>query len=482
MCTNAETIAIEDSYFIVGQGRQRLFNGLNMVCKSSAYGYVYPLSPADYQKLSHSGINLLRFGIFWTAIEPEPGVFDDAYLRRVKEQLEYAHKAGISFFLDFHQDLYGVAFGPEAPSWADGAPAWATITDGLPHIAGDLWSDAYLISPALNRAFEHFWNNDPVCGLGLQEHYARMLRHTAKFFRGMPGLLGYDLWNEPYPGPAGQEALNEVMGQLPGAVDLSREEEKARLMAGLTDMDVYRGLAEAISRHTMPFEQKRLMAFYERSAEAIHEEDPHAFVFTEPCYFTNLGVPSGIGGLSVPGQVFAPHGYDIVVDTGHDDLFNPGRVELIFRRHKETGERLGIPTVIGEWGAFGGRPGNEEAGTQMISILEKNLWSHTYWCWTEDIASLPEWRLLVRAYPVAVAGRLRSYHWDGNAFEMEYDAVPGVTEIFVPGLAKREWETDIPQGNADVEAEGWNDTGHGILHITTEKTQRMQIRIHMSGD
>lgn len=77
--------------------------------------------------------------------------------------MEYAHKAGISFFLDFHQDLYGVAFGLDAPFWADGAPAWATITDGLPHVAGDLWSGAYLISPALNRAFEHFWNNDPLC-------------------------------------------------------------------------------------------------------------------------------------------------------------------------------------------------------------------------------------------------------------------------------------------------------------------------------
>lgn len=65
-----------------------------------------------------------------------------------------------------------------------------------------------------------------------------------------------------------------MMGQLPVAVDLSQE-EKAWLMAGLTDMGVYRGLAEAISRHTIPFGQKRLMVFYERSAGDIHEEDPN---------------------------------------------------------------------------------------------------------------------------------------------------------------------------------------------------------------
>lgn len=477
MCASVDRITASKGCFSDGQGRQRLFNGLNLVCKSSDSGYVYPLAPDDYRQLAHSGINLLRFGVFWAAVEPEPGVFDGAYLQRVKEQLEYAHQAGLSFFLDFHQDLYGVSFGPGEPAWADGAPVWAAVTDGLPHVTGDLWSDAYLISPALNRAFQHFWNNDPVCGLGLQEHFVEMLRHTVRFFKGMPGLLGYDLWNEPYPGPAGQEALGRVMEQLPGPANLEQDGEKARLIAGLTDMDFYRGLTEIIARHTMPFEQERLTAFYERAARAVSGEDPQALLFTEPCYFTNLGAPSGLGKLSVPGQVFAPHGYDLIVDTGHDDLFDPRRVELIFQRHKETGERLGVPTIVGEWGAFGGRPGNEAAGAQMMDIIERNLWSHTYWCWEEDIVSHPEWRQLVRAYPAAVAGRLRSYHWDGGAFTMEYDAVPGTTEIFIPGLAAHEWRTDFMQGDGTVEAERWEDTGHGVLLVTADRAQRVRLRV-----
>lgn len=124
MCAAIERITTSKGYFRDGQDRQRLFNGLNMVCKSAGSGYFYPLGLDDYRQISHSGINILRFGVFWAAVEPEPGVFDDAYLQRVKEQLEYAHKAGLSFFLDFHQDLYGVSFGPGEPSWADGAPAW----------------------------------------------------------------------------------------------------------------------------------------------------------------------------------------------------------------------------------------------------------------------------------------------------------------------------------------------------------------------
>lgn len=469
MCGNIEKITTGNSGFIDGQGRQRLFNGLNMVCKDPALGFVYPLNISDYQRLSHSGINILRFGIYWAAIEPEPGIFDEAYLQKVKEQLGYASKAGLFFFLDFHQDLYGFSFG-------GGAPAWAEITDSLPHITGDLWSDAYLISPAVNRAFEHFWSNDPICGMGLQDHFLQMVQHTVQFFSGTPGLLGYDLWNEPYPGPVGQIALNEVMEQLPGSANLEQDAEKAQLIAGLTDMTFYRGLTEVISKHTIPFERDSLMPFYERVAETVRAADSRALLFTEPCYFTNLGAPSGIERLNVPGQVFAPHGYDLIVDTGHDDLYDPRRIELIFQRHKETGGRLGVPTFIGEWGAFEGRPGNEQAGAQMMAIIEQNLWSHTYWSWAEDIVSRPEWGQLVRAYPMAVAGELRSYHWDGSSFEMEYDAVPGMTEVFIPSLARGEWETKIIQGTGAVDAELWKDTGHGVLRIITENAQRMRFR------
>ena len=56
-----------------------------------------------------------------------------------------------------------------------------------------------------------------------------------------------------------------------------------------------------------------------------------------------------------------------------------------------------------------------------------------------------------------------------------------MTDVFIPGLAEREWETDIQQGNADVDVERWKDTGHGILRITTERAQRMQIRIHLQS-
>jgi endoglycosylceramidase len=59
----------------------------------------------------------------------------------------------------------------------------------------------YLTMPALNRAYDHFWANDPGPeDIGLVDSYAAAYRHFASRFKSMPGLLGYDLMNEPWPG------------------------------------------------------------------------------------------------------------------------------------------------------------------------------------------------------------------------------------------------------------------------------------------
>ena len=53
--------------------------------------------------------------------------------------------------------------------------------------------------PALNRAFDHSSAND-VAGFSSQIRYAAAWRHVAVRFRKKPGVLGYDILNEPWPG------------------------------------------------------------------------------------------------------------------------------------------------------------------------------------------------------------------------------------------------------------------------------------------
>jgi endoglycosylceramidase len=65
--------------------------------------------------------------------------------------------------------------------------------------------------PALQRAFDHFWANDPgPGGVGLQDRYPAAWAHVAGRFRATPSVLGYELLNEPWPGTLWAQCANPV--------------------------------------------------------------------------------------------------------------------------------------------------------------------------------------------------------------------------------------------------------------------------------
>src|SRR3954452_11635403 len=179
------------------QGRVLLPHGLNLVNK------LKPYAPAgtgfgddDARFLARNGLNVVRLGVVYTAVEAQPGVYDDAYLASIAKTVATLGKHGVYSLLDFHQDQYNERFQGE------GFPDWAVQDDGLPAQPKTGFPGNYLAMPALNRAFQHFWDNDRgPGGVGLQDRYATAWRHVAARFRGERVLLGYDLFNEPWPGP-----------------------------------------------------------------------------------------------------------------------------------------------------------------------------------------------------------------------------------------------------------------------------------------
>lgn len=146
-----ERIYVKDRNFTDKIGRTRIFHGVNMVCKDKSKGYIDKWNRFDFEELSQLGFNLVRLGIFWDGLEPEPNKYDDSYLGKIEALLDLCAEYSIYVLLDMHQDLYGVRY-------SDGAPEWATFTDGLPEPEkGFVWSDAYLTSEAIQHAFDHFW-------------------------------------------------------------------------------------------------------------------------------------------------------------------------------------------------------------------------------------------------------------------------------------------------------------------------------------
>ena len=74
---------------------------------------------ADGAFLAANGLSAVRVGIIWKALEPEPGVFNDAYLASIESTVNMLGSHGIVSLLDFHQDMYNERFqGEGAPDWA----------------------------------------------------------------------------------------------------------------------------------------------------------------------------------------------------------------------------------------------------------------------------------------------------------------------------------------------------------------------------
>jgi hypothetical protein len=203
-------IRIKGDCFVDHEGNQILFNGVNYVCKDPGQGYLFPAPERVFRRFREQGFNLIRLGIFWDGVEPQPGVYDHDYLQRVKDVIELARQNGLYVMLDMHQDLF-------SRKWGDGAPLWATLDEGAPHPEScTMWYDAYLQSEAIIRAADNFWENAPAAdGVGLGVDVSDVMRAYQE-----------------------QDVLRILFGEVPGAVIQIQDADFDYLDAELLLQDV----------------------------------------------------------------------------------------------------------------------------------------------------------------------------------------------------------------------------------------------------
>ncbi|MBQ0168004.1 MAG: MFS transporter [Treponema sp.] len=358
--------------FITADGKQVTLQGVNMVCKDRALNHIGPYDDDAFALLASLKMNVVRLGIFWESVEPEPGIYDDAYLAEIDTIVARAKKHGICVYLDMHQDLFSSMF-------EDGAPEWATITDGKDHVRNALWSESYLLSGAVQAAFDNFWANTAAKdGVGLQDHFINAWTHIAAHYADEPYVIGYDFFNEPFPGSSVTQILPVI-----AAID-------EKLNSGTAcEADLFEAIS-GIETVSGAFEELQLNPFYEKIVRAVRKADPECLVFFETSYFCNAAVPSHIklvsadDGSILKNQVYAPHGYDIFVDTENYDNPDTSRVDLIFGTHAQTAEKLGLPLLIGEWGCYPHATENQLSQARHLKELFKALGaSDTYFDYSQ---------------------------------------------------------------------------------------------------
>jgi endoglycosylceramidase len=462
-CTNkekvqtSEFISIEGQKFVDTNGRQIIFSGINFISKNSNEKYMPLQNQETFEDFNKWGFNCIRLGIIWDGLEPEPGKYNEEYLLEIDKRIQWATDNGIYVFLDMHQDLYGAKF-------SDGAPDWATIDEGKEHYSGAVWSDSYMISPAVQTAFDNFWKNTPASdGVGLQDHYANLWKHIALRYANNTTVIGYDIMNEPFLGSSANEimprmlgAYAQVMVEVTGLAPPTAEElqamwgdEKSRLKALelVATKERYSKVVDAVYELNADFEKNMLQPMYQKMADAIREVDQKHILFFNHSYFANTGVSSALeptklaDGTTDPLIAYAAHGYDLVVDT--KEVENPSyeRVEFIFERINETGKRMNVPVLVGEWGAFHGKSSKMvETARHVVNLFEGYNFSNTYWAFYDDVDKHPYFKnAIIRPYPQHISGELVSYDYDFETGDFtcvwnEKEISNAPTVIYVPNL------------------------------------------------
>ncbi len=154
----------------------------------------------DASQMRGFGYDSVRLAVSWSLLEPSPGHIDPTYIERIAQVVGWLRAQGLYSIIDMHQDAWSkylyTAPGQSCPPplspvtgahEADGAPAWASS-----HITAVCQAGAREIDAAVQEDFQRFWSNTPgPDGVGLQDHFAAVVRALAHRFADEPAVAGY---------------------------------------------------------------------------------------------------------------------------------------------------------------------------------------------------------------------------------------------------------------------------------------------------
>lgn len=434
-CTAGASLGHAGRWITAPDGRVVIVHGVNMVYKRAPY---YPgaagFDEEDAGFIRSLGMNAVRVGVLWQALEPEPGVFDQAYVGQIEATVAQLAGEGLYAVIDVHQDLFSERFEGE------GAPEWAVQDEGRenPHFG---FPANYQSNPALWAAFDNLLEDSPgPGGVGLQERFAAAWRELASHLAGNPHVLGYELFNEPFPG---------------------------------------RSFIYCLST-TCPAREAKLTGFYRLITAEIREVDTATPIYYEPFVLFNFGAPTTTGPLGDPNAGFAFHDYCRGTPPPTGCRSERSVFVNAVAHTRETGEAL----LMTEFGASR----NEADLLHVVGLADSYRVPWLYWdfCSCEDPTGAAEAPLvfdaalppvganvdafavqtLVRPYPQLVAGTPRAWRYDRStrAFSFSWAVrradgagrfPPGsITRIAVPVADYPSGYTVQPKGAGVVSAPG----------------------------
>ncbi|HZS36888.1 MAG TPA: cellulase family glycosylhydrolase [Polyangia bacterium] len=377
------------------------------------------------------GVNVFRLPFTWAAVEPAQGVDDAQFLAHYDAIVDGAWARGIRVVIDFHQDVYAENF------CGDGFPAW-TIPDPkpAPHHDCPNWGSEYAGDPAVQAAFDHFWSASST----VRPAYNALWDRLSARYRDKPGVIGFELINEPNNGTA---ALHDW------------------------EMNTLTPFYSAMGNQLRAGAPKTLLFFDAPGVEAAISS-------------TNIGLPDG------GGWVFAPHYYQpTAVLLGGDG--DPDQVAAGIAGWANYGKTWNIPVFIGEFGAA-----HDSADTATFlnahwdAFDSMNL-SGTEWEYSQaaegwnsenfgmvaaDGTEYPIVDAIARPYARALSGDGAQASYDGGSktWSLAFTADGGVSEIALPS------RTFAKGADVQLSSGCIDDTHAGVLLVQASAPVTLKIK------
>ena len=380
------------SYFFDRDGRIKVYHGVN-VCNYSKWNEdnLPWHTEKDYEKLKEYGFNLVRFVIFWAAIEPERGIYNNEYISKVKGHISILNKLGIDVILDLHQDLYNKKFS------GNGFPDWALPEGDLPFKPKKKWYLNYFQKSVI-KSYSHFWKSE-----SLRSSYIDMLCYVQNQFVGTNNVIGIDVMNEPFP-------------KIPPLLF---------------------------------FESCTLYNFYQRIDMEMKEKRAVIPMYYEPAIYTSAGIPTKLcGRVGMTLKKFIPHYYPPFCHyEGTYNRFNKFLMSFALKCKAMEASKMHSPYIIGEFGIAPEVKKRFAAIKDFLTLSDKYAMSWIWWSYDKighDIQGLLDndgnpnlvMESLTRAYPQRISGTKPKWYNDGDRFYLEYidnDVKANPTEIYIPG-------------------------------------------------
>lgn len=415
----------DNRHIIDSHGRITIYHGVNVANYSKhAPGSLPWHTREDFARLNRWGLNLVRYLLFWHAIEPRQGHYDTAYVESTRVRIGWLRELGIDVLLDMHQDLYTKRFT------GDGFPEWTVNDEGKKFERRTPWSKNYF-QPAVKASYRNFWKSDT-----LKKQYIDALCFVVEQTDTFENVMGIDVMNEPY-----------------GGYVLRRR-----------------------------FERRRLSAFYARILKEMRDRGFRMRMVFEPAWQSNSFLSSRLKWNPDTGCIYAPHYYDPLCHEGKAyGWFNRRLLKRAFRTKSREARRFNVPLIMGEFGISQEVRNYQGFVRDYLRECEKR---GAGWCYyAYDKLSHSHFGLLdddgtrrrvveelVRIYPQKIAGREPRIIRTDSSFTLTYSPVDidSPTVIFVPA------EVTVAASTANGEKRGLDGR---LLNHTNDGPERQRIEI-----